>query len=275
LTDAELGHLTKLEIDFATGSVVATRKGDGVWITTTILDFDDPRAFELVATAWLRVAWDCKYQWTFSWLGRPIIQLPEDLIRVQELIWRLRPDVIVETGVAHGGSLVFYATLCKALNHGRVIGVELPRSPEQDRSDAIMAHELSDFIEIVHGDSIDPDVVDQVHALVDDDETVLLLLDSAHSKAHVLAELEAYSDLVTPGSYAIVQDGFMMQLAGADHAPRTERDWAWNNPLEAAKTFVAKHRGWRIDPPSPPFDESVGLGEGVTHWTGGWIRRAY
>lgn len=261
-------------IDFDAGEVVVGRSGDGVWQTSDTFPFDDPRAFRAVATAWLRVAWDVKYQWSFSWFGRPVIQLPEDLMRVQEVIWRLQPDVILETGVAHGGSLAFYATLCKAIGHGHVIGVEQPRSPELDWTETIMAHPLAELITIVKGDSVDPDTIERASNLVMPGESVLLLCDSAHSKAHVLAELEAYGPLVSPGSYAVVQDGHAMQLVAANHGPRSERDWSWNNPLAAAHEFVARHAGeWRLDYPTPPFDESVGLGEGVTHWTGGWLRR--
>jgi len=276
LTETELGHLRRLDVDLAAGTVTVTRQGaagEASWQTEHTYAFDDPAAFEAIATAWLRVAWDVKYQWSFSWLGRPVIQLPEDLLRAQELVYRLRPDVILETGVAHGGSLIFYATLCHAMGHGNVIGVELPRSPEQDHAREIMAHELSDYVTIVKGDSVAAETVKLVTELIGLDESVLLLLDSAHSKAHVLAELEAYTPLVKPGGYVVVQDGHMMQLAARHHGPRTERDWAWNNPLAAVREFVAAHPGWHLEPPAPPFDESVGLGEGVTHWTGGWLRR--
>jgi len=272
LTETRPGLLSRLVVDFDHAIVTATRRGEQ-WLASDTHDFADREAFEAIATAWLRIAWDVKHQWTFTWAGRPIIQLPEDLVRVQEVIWHLEPDVILETGVAHGGSLMFYATICKALGHGEVIGVELPRSPELDHRDAIRAHPLSELITLVHGDSIDPQVVDQVHALIGEAESVLLLCDSAHSKEHVLRELEAYHDLVQPGGYAVVQDGFPMRLVAAHHGPRSESDWSWNNPLAAAEAFVFAHPEWRIEPPAPLFDESIGLGEGITHWTGGWLRR--
>ena len=96
---------------------------------------DSPEAFEAVSSAWLRCGWDVKYVYSFTWLGPPVIQLPEDMIRIQELIWRLKPDVIVETGVAHGGSLVFYASLFAAMGRGRVIGVDIDIRPAQPRRD--------------------------------------------------------------------------------------------------------------------------------------------
>lgn len=267
-----LDGLHRLEVDFDAATVTVHRKGDGAWMTSDAIAFDDPRAYEAIATAWLRIAWDTKYQWSFSWFGRPVIQLPEDLMRAQELIYELQPDVIIETGVAHGGSLIFYATICKALGHGRVIGVELPRSPLEDRSGTILAHELADAVTIVKGDSIDPQVVERVYDQIDEDETVLLLLDSAHSKAHVLSELKHYTPLVKPGGYAIVQDGHMMELVARHNGPRTERDWPWNNPLAAVREFVDEHHGWRVVLPPIPFNEGV-VDAGVTHWTGGWIRR--
>src|SRR5438045_9268576 len=102
------------------------------------LPFVDAEAFALVSEAWLRAGWDVKYVYSFTWLGRPIIQLPEDMFRLQEVIYRLRPDIIIETGVAHGGSLVFYAGLCKLMEKGRVIGVDVEIRPHNRR--AIEAH---------------------------------------------------------------------------------------------------------------------------------------
>src|SRR6059058_4088022 len=100
----------------------------------TVLDLYTKQAFELISQQWVNVGWDQKYPYTFSWFGRPIIQLPEDLMRIQEVIYRVRPDVIIETGIAHGGSLIYYASLCKAMNHGRVIGVDIEIKPENRRA---------------------------------------------------------------------------------------------------------------------------------------------
>jgi len=264
------GQLVGLEVDLEHATITVRDVGD-VWATERTFDFDDPRAFAAISEAWLRVAWDVKHQWSYSWLGRPVIQLPEDLVRLQEVIWRLRPDVIVETGVAHGGTLVFCATLCKAIGHGRVVGVELPRSPELDHREAIMAHPLADYITLIHGDSVDPLVVDRVHDDVGE-ASALLLLDSCHERRHVFAELEAYGDLVPPGSYAIAQDGAAMQLVARTHGPRAGIDWLTNNPLAAVRDFAATHPGWLVDEPDPPFDEGAAP-HSVTHWTGGWLRR--
>ena len=112
-------------------------------------------AFERISRQWLRVGWNQRYLYTFTWMGRPVIQLPEDLLRAQEVVYRVRPDVLIETGVAHGGSLVFYASLFKAMNHGRVIGVDAEIRPHNRV--AIERHELSRLITLVEGDSISPD----------------------------------------------------------------------------------------------------------------------
>ncbi|HEX8207459.1 MAG TPA: CmcI family methyltransferase, partial [Solirubrobacteraceae bacterium] len=167
-----------------------------VAIGDEVFGFDSPEAFHAVAEAWLRIGWDQKYVYGFTWLGRPVIQLPEDLVRVQEAIAAVRPDVIVETGVAHGGSLVFSATLCRALGKGRVVGVDVEIRPHNRR--AIEEHPLFDLITLIEGDSADPAIVAAVHEQVRPGETAMVILDSGHSRDHVLAELRAYADLVTP-----------------------------------------------------------------------------
>lgn len=230
--------------------------------------FGTREAFAIVSRAWLQCGWDAKYVYTFSWLGRPVIQLPDDLLRIQEVVHALRPDVIVETGVAHGGSLVFHATLCKALGRGRVVGIENALRPENRR--AIETHELAPWITLVDGDSTDPAVAARVRGLVREGETVLLVLDASHRRAHVLAELRAYADLVSVGSYAVAADGIMKDLVGA---PRSRPEWKDDNPWRAAQDFLAERPDFRLDPPRRPFDESVGIDDGVTYWPGAWLKR--
>jgi cephalosporin hydroxylase len=193
--------------------------------------------------------------------------LPEDLIRIQEVVYSLKPDVIIETGVAHGGSLVFYATLCKAMGRGRVIGIDVEiRSANRK---AIESHQLCPFITLIEGDSIDPAVVERVEASVQPGEIVLVLLDSRHTKAHVLAELNAYAPLVSPGSYIIAMDGIMEYLVGA---PRTQPDWSWNNPQQAAREWVEAHPDFRIEEPPLLFNEGA-IRQRVTYWPSGFIKR--
>ncbi len=229
--------------------------------------FASPQAFAAVSRAWLRCGWDCKYVYSFTWLGRPIIQLPEDLIRIQELIYTLRPDVIVETGIAHGGSLVFYASLCKAVDHGRVIGIDVEIRPHNRA--AIEAHPLFDRIELIEGGSIDPRVVNQVREQIRPNETVLVMLDSCHTKEHVLAELAAYAPLVTPGSYIVAMDGIMQGLVGA---PRSQPDWAWNNPQQAAREFAASHGQFELVEPPFLFNEGL-VRERVSYWPSAYLKR--
>jgi cephalosporin hydroxylase len=228
---------------------------------------DTPEAFALISQVWLRAGWDNKYVYSFTWLGRPIIQLPDDMLRIQELIYSIKPDVIIETGVAHGGALIFYASLCKIMERGRVIGIDIEIRPHNRR--AIEAHELFPFVTLIEGSSTDPTVVDKVKSKVEPGERVLILLDSNHTKEHVLAELEAFSSLVNVGSYIVAMDGIMEQLAGA---PRTQPDWTWNNPKRAALEFVEENADFVIEDPTFLFNEGT-VSKRVTYWPCGFIKR--
>jgi len=179
----------------------------------------------------------------------------------------LQPDVIIETGVAHGGSLIFYASLCKAMGRGRVIGIDIEIRPHNRQ--AIEAHPLFPLITLFEGSSTDPAIVERVRREVQPGQTVLVLLDSSHTKEHVLNELQAYGPLVTPGSYIVAMDGIMGDLAGA---PRTQPDWIWNNPRQAALEFVATRPEFEIREPGFLFNESP-LTKHITYWPGGFIKR--
>ena len=224
-------------------------------------------AFEILSHQWLKMGWNEKYIYTFSWMGRPVIQLPEDMIRIQEVIYRIKPDVIVETGVAHGGSLIYYASLCKAMEKGRIIGIDIEIRPHNRT--AIENHELASYITLIEGDSTDDAIVNQVKALVNPNETVLVILDSNHVKQHVLKELNAYSPLVTKGSYIVATDGSMKDLYDV---PRGDPGWIWDNPTEAALEFAAKSPEFVIEQPEWEFNESE-LTENITHWPGAYLRR--
>jgi cephalosporin hydroxylase len=224
-------------------------------------------AFELLSELWVKVGWNEKYAYTFSWLGRPIIQLPEDMVRTQEVLYRVRPTVVVETGVAHGGSLIYYASLLRVLGGGRVIGVDIEIREHNRR--AIEAHELAADITLIEGDSAHPDVVSQVAARIGPDDRVLVILDSDHSKAHVRRELDAYHALVTPGSYIVATDGIMEAL---HDVPRGHPDWSWDHPTAAAAEFAREHPEFVLEQPEWPFNESE-LQHNITHWPGAWLRR--
>ena len=227
-----------------------------------------PEAFAIISQAWLRCGWDTKHVYTFTWLGRPVIQLPEDLLRLQEVIYAVKPDVIIETGVAHGGGLAFYATLCRAMNRGRVIGVDIEIRPHNRA--AIEAHPLASAITLIEGSSIAPGTAAQVKSLIQPGEVVFVILDSNHTRQHVLAELNTYSPLVTSGSYLIVTDGIMKDLAGA---PRSHPDWTENNPFAASQEFLKSHPEFKAEQPRWLFNESNGLSETITYWPGAYLRR--
>lgn len=226
-----------------------------------------PEAFGILSKLWLRAGWDTKYVYSFTWMGRPIIQLPEDMVRIQEVIYSVQPDVIIETGVAHGGSLIFYASLCKTRDRGRVIGIDIDIRPHNRI--AIENHFLFPYITLIEGDSVDDSVVEQVRNQVRPDERVLVLLDSCHTKQHVLAELQAYGSLVSKGSYIVAMDGIMQDLDGA---PRSEPDWMWNNPRAAAREFVKNNPDFVIEEPRFLFNEGRVL-QRVTYWPEGLIKR--
>ena len=234
-----------------------------------IIPLDDPLAFSIISDAWLRAGWDIKYVYGFSWLGRPIIQLPEDLIRIQEVIYEIKPDVIVETGVAHGGSLIFYASICKSIGHGRVIGVDIEIRP-QNRS-AIKNHELNDLITLIEGNSISNEIISEVKSQIKGEETVLVILDSNHSKSHVLAELHGYADIVSPKSYIIACDGIMQSVKGAS---RTEEDWSWNNPISAIEEFLATNKKFKVTEPMWPFNEGF-FNKRISYWPNAYLKRVF
>jgi cephalosporin hydroxylase len=230
-------------------------------------DLYSKEAFGRLSRQWVRVGWNQKYQYTFSWMGRPIIQLPEDMVRAQEVIFCVKPDVIIETGVAHGGSLIFYASLCKIMGKGRVIGIDIEVRPHNRK--AIEEHTLFQYITLIEGSSIDPQIVGRARELIKQDEAVMVFLDSNHRKEHVLAELKAYSEFVTAGSYIVATDGVMKDLGDV---PRGEREWEGDNPATAASEFVQIHKEFILAQPNWPFNESC-LSENVTNWPGAWLKR--
>jgi cephalosporin hydroxylase len=231
------------------------------------VDLYSDEAFGVISRQWLKVGWNQKYVYSFSWMGRPIIQLPEDMVRMQEVLYRVKPDVVIETGVAHGGSLIFYASLFKAMGKGRVIGVDI-EIREHNRK-AIEAHEMKPLIELIEGSSVDPDTVARVRSLIRPGERCLVILDSNHTRAHVKAELDAYHDLVAPGSYIVATDGSMRDL---HDVPRGTPGWITDNPCEAAQDFLKDHPEFVLEQPEWPFNESTWT-ENLTHWPDSYLRR--
>lgn len=236
--------------------------------TERTLDLYSKEAFELISDIWLKTGWNQKYSYTFTWLGRPIIQHPEDALRFQEVVWKLKPDVIVETGVAHGGSLVLCASLLKVMGDGRkVIGVDIEIRPHNRT--AIEAHVLSHMINLIEGDSVAPATLARVKELIRPEDKVLVVLDSNHTKAHVAAELEAYHPLVTKGSYIVATDGIMESVFDT---PLGKRNWRDDNPSAAAREFERAHPEFKIERPEWSFNESP-LAKNITAWPDAWLRR--
>jgi|SRR5688572_4040986 len=252
----------KLCIDTTTRTLSVTEDGH-----ERILPLYSDEAFGYISDQWLKVGWNQKYVYSFSWMGRPIIQLPEDVLRMQEVIYRVKPDVIIETGIAHGGSLICYASLLKAMGKGRVIGVDVEIRPHNRK--AIEAHEMKPLITLVEGSSIDPVILSQVRSLIKAGERCLVILDSNHSRAHVAAELEGYYGLVSKDSYIVATDGSMRDL---HDVPRGSPSWKTDNPCEAVRDFLANHPEFVLEQPAWPFNESTWT-RNLTHWPEAFLRR--
>ncbi len=196
------------------------------------------------AAEFLQEAARCKYTYHFTWLSRPIIQLPQDIMAMQEIIWRIKPDLIVETGIAHGGSLILYASILELLGgKGKVVGVDIEIRP-RNRIE-IERHPLYKRITMIEGSSIEEKTFQKVHRLAKGKGQVLVALDSNHTHDHVLSELDLYSRLVTKGSYLVVFDTAIEDMP-EDFFP--DRPWGkGNNPKTAVWEFLKKNERFVID----------------------------
>jgi cephalosporin hydroxylase len=246
-------------------SLVADLEGRTLSVTSddkesSILPLYTPEAFKLISNLWIKMGWASKYSYNFSWMGRPIIQLPEDLVAIQELIHKIQPDVIIETGVAHGGSSVFYASLFEILGRGRVVSIDIEIRPHNRK--AIEEHLLRSRITLIERSSVALETLEEVRSLISPNERVMVVLDSNHTKQHVARELQLYSPLVTPGSYIVVTDGIMEDLSDV---PGGMAGWSGDNPKAAALEFLASHPEFELD------KEPTSLG--VTYWPDGYLRR--
>ena len=197
-----------------------------------------------ISRSWFNKSFEHRYPYNFSWLGRPIIQYPQDIIAIQEIIWNVKPRAIVETGIAHGGSLIHSASILEMMGgDGVVIGVDIDiRSHNRE---AIEAHSMYKRIRMIQGSSIDESVVSQVLELVGDRSPVVVVLDSNHTHDHVLKEMELYSPLVQSGSYLIVLDS-CVEFMKEDAFP--DRPWkVGNNPYTAIKAFLSTNTRFQVD----------------------------
>ena len=183
------------------------------------------------------------YSYNFSWMGRPIIQYPQDMIAMQEIIWDIKPDLIIETGIAHGGSIIYYASLLELIGKGQVLGIDIDIR-EHNRV-AIEKHPMSNRIKMIQGSAIDNAIIEQVKSFAKDKKVVMVCLDSNHTHDHVLKELDLYSQFVTPGSYLIAFDTIVEDLP-----PNFYEDRPWkvgDNPKTAVHDFLKHNNDFIID----------------------------
>ena len=211
------------------------------------------------ARAFTAASIEAKYSYNFRWMGRPIIQYPQDIIAMQELVWETRPDLIIETGIAHGGSLILSASLLALLDYAdaeaggttldpraprrRVLGIDI--DIRAHNREAILAHPMARRIDMLQGSSIDATVIDQARQAAARHERVMVCLDSNHTHEHVLAELRAYAPLVTPGCYCVVFDTVIEELE-----PGSFNDRPWDvgdNPRTAVAAFLDESTGFVVD----------------------------
>ena len=192
---------------------------------------------------WIDNVFDYEYVYHFRWLGRPIIQFPQDMIALQELIWKIKPDFIIESGIARGGSLIFHASILELLNHGKVIGIDIDIRKHNRKE--IENHPLFKRIKLIEGSSVDDSVINQIKKIIKNKKKIMVLLDSHHTEQHVLEELKKYSSFVKSGSYIIVFDTVIEDLK-KHHS--TNRPWGHgNNPRTAISKFLKNNKRFKID----------------------------
>ncbi|MFI3185639.1 MAG: cephalosporin hydroxylase family protein [Methylococcaceae bacterium] len=225
----------------------------------TISTYPTNKNWQGLSTEWMIQAFQNRYMYNFESLGRPIIQTPVDIVAMQELIWSIKPDLIIETGIAHGGSLIFSASmlaqldLCEAIetgktldpkiSHRKVLGIDIDIRAHNRA--AIEAHPMASRIQMIQGSSIAPEIIEQVHAIAANYSRVLVCLDSNHTHEHVLAELEAYAPLTSKDSYCVVLDTIIEDMP-ADMFP--DRPWGpGNNPKTAVWEYLKTHTEFEID----------------------------
>jgi len=203
-------------------------------------------SFHQKTKAWFQASAEHRYSYNFKWLGRPIIQYPQDIVAMQEIIWDTKPDLIIETGIAHGGSLIFSASMLELLGgEGRVLGIDIDiRSHNREE---IERHPMFKRITMLEGSSTDESIIKKVAEFAKGKNSVMVILDSMHSHDHVLKELQLYSPLVTKGNYLVVLDT-VVEFMPADFFP--DRPWSpGDNPYTAVHQFIKENKRFVIDHP--------------------------
>ena len=228
-------------------------------VTDRIAANGKSKAMAEAGQEFLRVTIGPKYSYNFSWQGRPIIQYPQDMVAMQELIWSIKPDLVIETGIAHGGSIILSASMLALLDMADAIEAGNNIDPRESKRKvlgididirahnrtAIEAHHMASRIQMIQGSSIAPEVIEQVKQHAKGKEKILVVLDSNHTHDHVLAELEAYAPLTSVGSYCVVFDTVVEDMP-ADFF--SDRPWGpGNNPKTAVWEYLKKHTEFEID----------------------------
>jgi cephalosporin hydroxylase len=225
------------------------------------VDLYSQEGLAMLSNLWVKTAAEFKLMYELTWMGRPIIQFGSDMIMLQQLIWETKPDIFIETGIAHGGSLIYTASLFELMgNDGQVIGIDVEIRPHNRT--AIEQHSMYKRIKMIEGSSIAQSTIDALEKLLESNKTVTVMLDSNHSRDHVLEELRLYSKYVTKGSYLIVQDGAQEWVCDI---PRGKPEWKEDNPLAAIDIFLKENSDFVID------DKYTRLG--ITQSPNGYLRK--
>ena len=233
---------------------------------TTEYSLFSPEAFQILSRQWIVLGWNLGHWSTLSWMGRQLLQLPDDVLRLAELLWKLRPDVIVETGVYDGGSTLLFASFCRLYGAGRVISVEREFRPGVREA---IRQAAGDQVTLIEGDSALPETALQVQGNIRPAERVCVFLDSDHAAQHVAAELRHLGPLVSHGCYLIVADSICPDLA---HTPLGESTWSWDHPGKAVDEFLARHPEFSRDRPTALFPATFDFTE-LSYFPSTWLRR--
>ena len=225
-----------------------------------------PEAFRILSRQWIVLGWNLGHWSTFSWMGRQLLQLPDDVLRLAELLWQLRPAVIVETGVYDGGSTLLFAGLCRLYGGGRVISVEREFRPGVREA---IRQGAGDDVTLIEGDSASLETALRVRQYIRAAERVCVFLDSDHAAEHVAAELRHFGPLVSQGCYLIVADSICPDLA---RTPQGQSAWSWDHPGKAVDEFLARHPEFSRERPPGLFPAGVDFTE-LSYFPSTWLRR--
>lgn len=193
---------------------------------------------------WFDSVFNYEYSYHFTWLGRPVIQFPQDIVAIQEIIWKVKPDLIIETGIAHGGSLILSASILQLIGKGEVVGIDIDIRENNKKS--IETHPLFKRITMLEGSSISKKILNRIEKIAKGKSKVLLFLDSKHTEEHVLKELQIFSKFVRKGCYIVVFDTIIEDTKSKKAS--IDRPWGkGNNPKTAVKKFLEKNKRFKID----------------------------